>query len=123
VNQTLHSDSQWVLTLTTIQVSGSTLRANIEYRNVGSAPQTLTCPSSGDDTRNAILHMPSGQMVYATSTLCSVNRGQSFTIHPGAILASWAIFPNQAGDTDGFALLWYPSSWNGRAQVGRLPHR
>ncbi|OLT20792.1 hypothetical protein BJF78_35100 [Pseudonocardia sp. CNS-139] len=110
----LHSSATWLLTLTTVDVSADAMTVNVVYRNVGSGPAELYCPSV---TGNVIV---AGQDVLEErGSYCAGRREQRWSVSPGEELTIWGVFPRLRDGEVPFSLRWF--NWGTTSGISLLP--
>lgn len=106
INRQIYADDTVVVTLTDVVVGqGGQLRFDIDYHNVGTAPDSLSCAGLADAAGDAVLTAADGTAIDATHTYCSDNPDAAIDLDPGQHQASYAIFDNP-GRTGPFTFDW-----------------
>jgi major membrane immunogen (membrane-anchored lipoprotein) len=101
-NKSIHNDGAWQLTLTTVVVSGSTVRTNIDYNNIGAVPLGLTCATTQPTTLAG-----GGTEIPFIANVCTTSPPEpDMTIPPGGHDAEWADFQNTLAPDTTYTLTW-----------------
>ncbi len=115
IGQQIHRDSKWVLAITTVEATRSTLKINVLYQNVSSSPQTLTC-TRPLNTKITV----AGKTYNEVNSYCSKHPHRTWRVPAGKTFQGWAEFPNLKDGKSHFSVSWY--DW-GVAKAIRLPDR
>jgi hypothetical protein len=106
VDRTLHSDSELLLTLTTLQVSsGGRIVADVTYENVSSSNVDVSCGSTSDPAVNTLTRSD-GTVFKANDDYCVDHPNLVIVIEPGAVLTSYADFSGVTGQGSSFSFSW-----------------
>jgi hypothetical protein len=98
INQPIHDDSTWSLTLDDVVVTGNTLGVVVVYQNNSTSPQILSCP----DEKQSIL--VGGQEIMQFDSYCAHHVGANWSVPAGSKFPSWATFPTLTDQLTIFSL-------------------
>lgn len=107
------------LTLTTITVRQRLMTIDVTYHDVAASSVALTCVGSGDPSI-ATVTLANGTVLHATQTYCSDHANDQFTISPGAVHVSYAVFPTPSDFAQPFSFYWSAGSWSGTVSGIRI---
>ncbi len=95
-----------VIILDTVELlSDGRVEVNVTYINNADFPNALICPS--DRLAEAFLILPDGSVLTPLDCYCASRPGEIWTLAPGEVLHSWAIFGPLPDLSRSFGLDWY----------------